>query len=146
MHSSPTFKKRKRSWSQHPTGEAADPDPQSKKQKLCNSPARSVSPSHWLDSLSTIWLTRGALREFDRRNIEEGNSDRKQSEGRRPLTRGFRAELRHRISSRRLLVSDFLRQYTLGNPKELKLFARHGGPSLVDLRGVCSSIAVRIKD
>jgi hypothetical protein len=76
------------------------------------------TPAFW-DDLSKIWLTKHALRELNRRNAKPllHSSPRRALQ---PVTRNFLAE-----------------DCTQKTLKNIKLFARHGGPDLSDLRGVC---------
>ena len=135
MHAPPISKQLKRSFSDHCSDESPEPQSKNKKPKLCENPARSASPPHYLDSLSKIWLTREALRELDRRT-NRISLPQHPLEGRRPLTRGFRAQLRSRLHSTHTPASDFLQHCTAERQRELKFFAKLGGPDLVDLRGV----------
>ena len=70
------------------------------------------SPSFW-DTLSKVWLTRGALREFDRRNDHKEWSSS-------PLPK--------------LTPTSLSGQ----NLDQINRFGRHGGPNWAHLRGVCS--------
>ena len=133
MYTPPTSNRPKRSLSHHSPHQTREP--QSKKPKLGEDPARSVSPPHYLDSLSKIWLTREALRELNRRT-QQIRSPQNLPTARRPLTRALRSELRNRLYSTRTPASDFLQHCTSEHLRELKWFAKLGGPDLVDLRGV----------
>ena len=100
--------KRKRVTSTEATP-TSDPPPQPPKgQKTLSRLHNGPSPSFW-DSLSRVWLTRCALREFDRRTVKLVVPTQKYP----PDLKGYPV-------------------------KELERFARHGGPSLRDLRGVRS--------
>ncbi|KAK5189051.1 hypothetical protein LTR96_010934 [Exophiala xenobiotica] len=104
----PKSRKRQRS---SPEPEDFEPEPAKKQKSLSenrNLP-RHRPPSFW-DTLSKIRLSRGALREFDRRNIEE----KVQS----PCT--ITPKVEYPTGRARLLV---------------KRFARRGGPDLSHLRG-----------
>ena len=79
-------------------------------------------PSGFWDSLSKVHLTRGALREFERRTAQEG-SGRAQFP---PATDTF------------LIAS------TESKPRRLKRFSRHGGPDLTHIRGVSTQRFVRL--
>src|ERR1700761_5334200 len=69
-------------------------------------------PSSYWATLSTIWLTRGSLKEFDYRNVQEAG------------------QLSHTSTPNDNLLN--------GRAHErLKRFARCGGPDLSHLRGVC---------
>lgn len=125
-------RKRPRS-EQHPNGLSQH---QSKKQKLSNSP-RSQSPPGFWDNLSKIWLTKGALRELNRRNnqtalIPYDSCCRKPQ---RPLTRQLLAELK---KTRRCTQYDpnFPNNCAPDILKDIKQFSRNGGPNLSGLRGV----------
>lgn len=70
------------------------------------------SPAFW-DNLSKVWLTRGALKEIDRRNAA------------------------HPTPPRRASTLPSRKAYS----ESLERFARHGGPDLCHLRGVrCPSL------
>lgn len=93
-----------------------DQSPAAKRQK--SSPEKKARsgyrpPSFW-DTLSKIRLSRGALREFDRRNNQTKCSPSLLPE---PTTISLPGQDLHKI----------------------KRFARHGGPNLAHFRGVCSS-------
>ena len=86
-----------------------------KKAKRRHQPRQETNAAYW-DSLSKLWLTRRALDELDRRN-------RQRASPARPAT------------TRRLDLGDEPgRSNSLS--KQLKRFARHGGPDLRDLGGV----------
>lgn len=86
-----------------------DPPPQSPKgRKKLPYLFSRPTPKFW-DHLSRVWLTPFALQEFDRRTVQL-------------------------IIPKPKCPSDFKGDST----KELKYFARQGGPSLCDLRGVGS--------
>ncbi len=82
------------------------PQPTAKRQKLKDH-QRHQTPSSFWDNLSRQWLTRRTLREFDRRTVWPAA----------PV-------LPHRTGKENI------------NLAKLKRFARHGGPSLGDIRGV----------
>ena len=138
MSASQVSHQRKRACSHHPSGDLTQP--QLKKAKLSSSSSRSASPVYYLHTLSKVWLTREALRELNRRT-RRVKSVQHRPEGQRPLTRGFHAELRNRVCSARTPASDFLQRCSWGTLKELKLFAKYGGPDLVELRGVCIPVS-----
>jgi len=112
--------------------------PQSKRQKLSHHSTGSQPPPAFWDNLSKIWLTKRALRELNRRNSQSALSPTRSQyrRARRPVTRNFLAELKR---NRRATQSaaDFLRHCEPRTLKDIKLFARYGGPDLSDLRGVC---------
>ena len=87
------------------------PQPTTKRQKLEDNLRHQTPPSSFWDNLSRQWLTRRALREFDRRTVWPGT----------PLTPS-------RAGKENI------------NLAKLKRFARHGGPSLSDLRDVSSML------
>ncbi|ERF69373.1 hypothetical protein EPUS_08645 [Endocarpon pusillum Z07020] len=105
--------------------------PQLKRQKLNHPTTRSQPPAFW-DNLSRTWLTRGALRELNRRNNQPASSQPRSQHRRtrRPVTRNFLAELK-----KTQFVSDYLRHCEPGTSKDIKQFARYGGPDLSDLKG-----------
>ena len=82
------------------------PQPTAKRQKL-KYHQRHRTPSSFWDNLSRQWLTCRTLREFDRRTVWPAVS----------------------VPPYRTVKEDI-------NPAKLKRFARHGGPSLGDIRGV----------
>lgn len=104
----------------------------------CYIPKSHPPPAFW-DTLSKIWLTEDALRELNRRNslftsnVPGPQSSEKKT--RRPVTRQIFAE---RKRNRRVTqsASDFLRHCGRKTLKDIKLFARNGGPDLSDLTGV----------
>ncbi|KAF2189960.1 hypothetical protein K469DRAFT_452169, partial [Zopfia rhizophila CBS 207.26] len=71
-------------------------------------PSGSQPPPAFWDNLSKIWLTKRALRELDQRNTQAAPSP--------PRSPHRRARRPPRIL------------------KDIRLFARHGGPNLSDLR------------
>ncbi|RJE22369.1 hypothetical protein PHISCL_05311 [Aspergillus sclerotialis] len=78
-------------------------------------------PAYW-DNLSTIWLTKGALKELGRRNKEYYQ----------PITRQFNAKREKGWKPQ--FAPDFLRDCAPSCLKELKRLSRLGGPDLSDLR------------
>jgi hypothetical protein len=106
----PKSKKRRRS---SPLPEDLGSQPIAKKQKF-TSESRSQPghrpPSYW-NTLSKVWLTRGALKEFDRRHIQEAGQGCYP-----PIARS--------------------KSPTGQARQRLKRFARRGGPDLSHLRGV----------
>lgn len=89
-----------------------------------------TTTAYW-DSLSKLWLTRRALSELDRRNRQRASSVRTTVAGRGNLrdAKGVR--------QRKKKPKKTTEQGVLKNPsKQLKRFARHGGPDLRDLGGV----------
>ena len=111
--------------------------PQLKRQKLNDPTTGSQPPAAFWDSLSKIWLTKGALRELNRRNTQSASSQPRLQcrRARQPVTRNFLAKLKR---NRRVVQSafDFLRHCEPGTSKDVKRFARNGGPDLSDLKGV----------
>jgi hypothetical protein len=111
--------------------------PVSKKQRFCY-PSGSQPPVAFWDNLSKIWLTKRALRELNRRNAQAAPSPSRLPHRRvhRPLTRNFLAESNRKRQTTRY-AADYPRHYDPRVLKDIKLFARHGGPDLSDLRNVC---------
>lgn len=105
--------------------------PPSKKQKSSHPP-----PTFW-DNLSQVWLTKGALRELDRRNsrLVQQISPARRIPG--PYTRSALTEWKRREENWQPEVSakEYLSR-SLGHLDDIKSFSRHGGPDLSDLRGV----------
>lgn len=121
----PSNPRKRQRTEQHPP-----PSPPSKWKKHHHSPK---PPAFW-DSLSKIWLTRGALRELNRRNTTPHQSDRS---ARRPITRAFKAE--RKTVHQRLSTADILRRCAPRRLKDLKKFARRGGPDLSHLNILLSA-------
>ena len=109
---------------------------QLKRQRLNHPTTESQPPAFW-DNLSKIWLTKRALRELNRRNIQPVSSQPRSQHrrARRPVTRNFLAELKR---NRRVIQSapDYLHHCEPRTLKDIKQFARNGGPDLSDLKGV----------
>ena len=116
---------RKRKWSS-PHAYEVDNTPylSSKRQRVDENhtrEARHAARDRFWDTLSKVCLTRRALREFDRRNAAR---DRKQTH-----TTDLGLWPRNRSPTN-------VSQLTAASRKNLKRFARRGGPSLTDLRNV----------
>lgn len=96
-----------------------------------------LPPTAFWDGLSKIWLTRSALKELGRRNAHSTfNQSCGQSNVKRPLTRSAVRDSKRRAQSL-VPVSDYLSKAHQADIARLKAFARHGGPHLADMRGVC---------
>lgn len=107
--------------------------PSSTRQKFQHSVGYIETPAFW-DSLSKIWLTKHALRELNRRNAPPRSAHHR---SRPPITRNFLAE---RKNIRQLASSaDFTYRCSSRQLKDIKRLARHGGPNLRDLTGVCTT-------
>ena len=100
---------RKRQLSEAGPGTDYPPPPTAKRQKFEDSRRHQTPPSSFWDNLSRQWLTRRALREFDRRTVWPTVPVPPSRTGKKNI-----------------------------NLAKLKRFARHGGPSLSDLRDVSS--------
>jgi hypothetical protein len=100
---------------EHSTTAATISQPPWKKAKRPHQSQQETNTAYW-DSLSKLWLTRGALNELNRRNRQTAGLVRT-SVTRRPDLSGEPTALKNRSY-------------------QLKRFARHGGPDLCDLRGV----------
>jgi hypothetical protein len=97
------------------------PQPARKRTRRRRQSQQETNTAYW-DSLSKLWLTRRALDELNRRSGKKASPVRPGTI--RRLDLGYEADL-------------------LKNPpKQLKRFARHGGPDLRDLRGV--SLALKM--
>ena len=98
-------------------------------------PGNNKRPSAFWDGLSTTPLTKGALKELDRRNAEALRLLSREPSKRRlqPITRATVARWKseHRLYKPLSRPSD-----------QEKRFARLGGPDLTDLRGVRDSKCV----
>jgi hypothetical protein len=100
-------------------------------------------PAFW-DNLSKTWLTKGALRELDRRNAQTIIKSPR-SPYQRPVTRTFLAEWKRNHQPTQSVddyhqptqcADHFFRSSGRRLLEDIKLFARNGGPDLSDLRGV----------
>jgi len=107
--------------------------PSSKRQKPEHYPEPEPFPPTFWDSLSKVWLTKNAIKEFDQRNAEP---PLKSHEFHRPITRNFQAQLKKKDTAQRLSATDFLAQFEPKHWKELKRLARRGGPDILDLVAV----------
>lgn len=83
--------------------------------------ARHAARDRFWDTLSKVWLTPRALREFDRRNTAQS------------LEQKYISDWEPWSRKRSFVDISGLSAVAL---KELKRFARRGGPDLVDVRGV----------
>ncbi|KAI1322074.1 hypothetical protein F5Y16DRAFT_387680 [Xylariaceae sp. FL0255] len=111
---------------------AAETSP--KKQKLTH-PTR-PPPAFW-DNLSEIPLTRRALRELDRRNTTTASYLRRtlRPPSRRPITRRAAREL-WPVQTSLHPATQYLRRSGQSELKQLRAFARQGGPDLSELRTI----------
>ncbi|KAF2691383.1 hypothetical protein K458DRAFT_285165, partial [Lentithecium fluviatile CBS 122367] len=110
-----------------------------KKQRF-NHPSGSQPPSAFWDNFSKLWLTKRALRELDRRNRQAtlSPSHPPHRRARRPVTRQIIAE--QKTNCQAAHCSDYLSHCTPRIWKNIRVFARHGGPDLSDLRNVCMAL------
>ena len=133
----PLFNSRKR---QRTEPRALHPDEtlqhQLKRPKVHPTTGSQPSSAFW-DGLSKTWLTKGALRELNRRNNQAVSSQPRSPyrRARRFVTENFFAQLQ---KSRPIVqsASEFLRHCEPGTIENIKRFARIGGPDLSDLKGV----------
>jgi hypothetical protein len=109
-----------------------------KKRKVSHPVSGFQTPAAFWDNLSKIWLTKRALRELERRNSQAALSLPRSSYRRRhrPVTRLGLAEWKKPRQPSQS-AADFLCHCTSTCLKDIERFARHGGPDLSDLRGVC---------
>jgi hypothetical protein len=106
-----------------------------KKQKRSHPSGSQFPPAFW-DNLSEIDLTKRALGELDRRNLQAAlNSHLPYPRPRRPNTRRALAELKKGSQLARP-AANYLYHCGRRVLKNIKQTARHGGPDLSDLRGV----------
>lgn len=135
----PLFNPRKRQGSEPPPLHANGTSSQAqfKRPKLNHPTIGSQPPPAFWDKLSKIWLTRGALRELNRRNIQPSSSQPQSPyrRARRPVTRNSLAGLKRNCQVIQT-ASDFLHRCKSRTLKDIKRFARNGGPDLSDLKGV----------
>ncbi|OAX78537.1 hypothetical protein ACJ72_07154 [Emergomyces africanus] len=114
----------KRRQPEHPSKPSERP---SKRQQLDHS-----ASAYW-DNLSTIHLTRSAIKELDRRN----SSAEPPQTLHRPNTRYFLAEQnnrRHCPAAKPIPPTDFLSDCSPSQLKEINRLSRFGGPDLSDLK------------
>ncbi|WEW59006.1 hypothetical protein PRK78_004474 [Emydomyces testavorans] len=110
------------------------PPPFKRQKKLPHhAPGYIDTPAFW-DSLSKIWLTKHALREFNRRN---SLLHAPCHQARSLTTQKFLVEQRNVRQC--IAAADLLRNSAPKCLKDVKRFARHGGPNLSDLVGVCAA-------
>ena len=93
-------------------------------------------PAFW-DNLSKVWLTKRALKEFDRRNtvVESPSLCPKSHES---LAHRTSPKPKRHSQTSQSTPYDFFHHATK-NTNYIKQFARHGGPNLTDIRGVWAS-------
>lgn len=127
--SSPSSRKRQRLPSSHETPDAVLN--QSKKQKLRHP---EFPPTQFWERLSKIPLTRNALRALDEQSTQGSRPPGETRTGRSLRPRP------HSISG----VGQVVDTYSPTSLKSIKVFARHGGPDLSDLQGVCKNPAFRV--
>ena len=106
----PPNRKRKSCTEAEPTTDSSPPPITTTKRQKLENQQRHRTPSWFWDNLSRLWLTPRALREFDRRAAWPDTPPV-------PPHRARKVEI---------------------ELAQLKRFARHGGPSLGDLRAVSS--------
>ena len=111
--------------------------PVSKKQRLDPASGSQPPPAFW-DNLSKIWLTKGALRELDRRNARATPSPpySPYRSARRPVTRNLPAKSKKNRQTAQY-TADYISPCEPRILEDIRIFARHGGPDLSDLRNVC---------
>lgn len=113
--------------------ELSHPSPSPKRRKTKHPSASRPPPEFW-DNLSKVLLTRRALIEFDRRNNQPSLRSR-------PVTRSAVGQWRedsnnwHQIKH----IAAAIKSPSRSSLKNIRAFAKQGGPDLSDLRGVCIS-------
>lgn len=105
--------------------------PSPKRQKIKH-PSGSRPPPEFWDNLSKFWLTKRAIREFDRRNSQPSLRARR-------VTRNAVGQWREDPNNRHQTehIAAVLRSPSRNFLKNIKAFAKQGGPDLSDLKGVC---------
>lgn len=98
-------------------------------------PSDLQQPAAFWDNLSEIPLTRRALRELNRRNAQAARATTTSWRIGRSATRRTVAE-RERYHPPLKPATSFLADRGHNTYSELKSFSRHGGPNLLNLRGV----------
>lgn len=107
---------------------------------------RDRTPPEFYDNLSKLWLTKGTLREFDRRNDLSASSPPSSLQS---IHKSFNPHTPVQPKQKTLLTpspSEFLNHCPSNCLEDLKQIARHGGPDLSDLRDVCISLFVLISE
>ncbi|KAL9034871.1 MAG: hypothetical protein Q9180_005169 [Flavoplaca navasiana] len=105
-----------------------------KRQKRSHPSGSQLPPAFW-DNLSKIDLTKRALRELDRRNLQAAlDSHLTYPRSRQPNTRRALAELK-KSSQPVTSAANYLYHCGTGVLKNIKQTARHGGPDLSNFRG-----------
>jgi len=116
--------------------ERLTPQHGSKRQKHSHPSGSEIPPAFW-ENLSRIDLTKRALKELDRRNTQAALASRSScSRPHRPITRRVLAELKKSCQPLTPAV-EYIYNCGTRDLKDIKQTARHGGPDLSDLRGVC---------
>ena len=112
--------------------------PRLKRQKL-DLRSREVQPAQaFWDTLSKIWLTKRALREFDRRNSQpDVSSSHLLRVGPQQISNHHALAEQKQKFGLNPNIADLRSNCRLTNFEEIKKFAKNGGPDLSDLRGVC---------
>ena len=111
--------------------------PPSKRQRL--GPRRGAQPPReFWDRLSKVWFTEQALKELDRRNTQAARSAlcSLHRRARPSVTRNLLIGSQRNCQTARD-TTDYLRDCEPRILKDIRLFARQGGPDLSDLRNVC---------
>ena len=135
LHHSDKRKLLKRSLSNH-----SDLSERTSQIQKRNDPNAFLFPAAFWDNLSRVDITKRALKELDRRNTQATLSTPQSlsscSVPRIPVKQRKIAE--QDKSSKPILTPDkYLTRYEAIDFKAIQRFARHGGPNLLDLRGVC---------
>ena len=102
--------------------------PRNNKKQKCGLSQGSQPPARFWDNLSKIDLTKAALKELDRRNAQGQPNATHALQRRGLITRRSTARERNPPSVAAVLTRE---------TQALKRFARHGGPDLGQLKGVC---------
>lgn len=111
-----------------------------KRQRLKRDSRSQASSAYW-DNVSKIWLTKRGLEELDRRTRQARPNPRPNPRPAhphncRPLTRSCTAKLQTPQYGAEYTVNP-LKSYGSRIAKNIKLYARQGGPDLSELRNVC---------
>ena len=133
----PGNRKHRRSPSSSVSSDDAAAHRSAKRQRVAHP---TVPPPAFWDGLSEVPLCASALRELDRRN-KERESARENAKVAPDTTRRRSHRLRAGRTAadhddRRQPAEQFLSRCVTPSSKEIRRSAKHGGPSLTDLRGV----------
>ena len=140
MPESNAFLSRKRCRPEQP-GLSDHPSVLSPKRQKIKHPSGYLPPPEYWDNLSQLWLTKRAIQEFDRRNRQPSLRARRVT---RSAVGLWREDPNNQYQTKH--IAAVLKSPSRSFLKNIKAFAKQGGPNLSDLKGVCISAIVDAKD